>query len=68
MATQETKNAVLNELTNELNSALDKVHADLDRVAILTGALAGFSRPVPDYEPRFHHLSRMALPEHELGR
>ena len=66
MTTQKTNAAILDELARELNRVLEKVHVDLDRVAILTGALAGFSRPVPDYEPTFRHWHRRALREHEL--
>ena len=58
----------INRIVNDLNRALDTLNADLDRVAILSGALAGFSRPVPDYEPWFHHLTHSGLAEHKLDR
>ena len=55
-------------LKHDLGGALHDVHADLERVEILTAALYGFTRPVPDYEPTFHHLSRAHLTSYELGR
>ena len=62
MATEQATTKIL----SELDRVLDTLNADLDRVAILTGALAGFSRPVPDYEPMFRHLRARPLVEHEL--
>lgn len=61
-----TENAT-DRITNELQSMIGKMSGDLDRIEILTAALAGFSRPVPDYEPTFHHLNLSTLREHELG-
>ncbi|MFI4962099.1 MAG: hypothetical protein ACHP82_11695 [Hyphomicrobiales bacterium] len=43
------------------------MRAELDRVGLLAAALSVFSRPIPDYEPRFRHLPRVALSAHELG-
>ncbi len=40
-------------LRHELHHALHNLHADIDRVEILAAALDAFSRPVPNYEPRF---------------
>ena len=54
-------------LVKELQSVLDKMSRDFDRIEILTGALAAFSRPVPDYEPKFLHLNRATLDEHGLA-
>jgi hypothetical protein len=45
-------------LKYELQDALHKVHAGLDRVEILAAALGAFNKPVPEYEPRFRHLVR----------
>ena len=59
---------LIDRIEDDLNCALATLNADLDRVAILTAALAGFSRPVPDYEPVFRHLNHLALDKHELGR
>jgi len=38
---------------------------DFDRVELLAAGLAAMSRPIPDYEPEFHHLRRAALHDHE---
>jgi hypothetical protein len=51
-----------------LDDALDNMRGDLDRVELLAAALSAFSRPVPDYEPRFHHLHRAELSVKELGK
>jgi len=51
----------------ELYRTMDSMRDDMARVEILTAALAAFNRPVPDYEPAFHHVHQMALDAHELG-
>jgi len=43
-------------MKRELHRLFDNIRGDLDRIEILTAALNAFSRPVPDYEPRFRHL------------
>jgi hypothetical protein len=43
-------------LADELRCLIDNMRTDFDRVEILLGALDGFNRPVPDYEPAFSHL------------
>lgn len=53
---------------NELHRALDNMGSELARVELLTAVLAGLSRPVPEYEPRFHHLGPLRLTEHELSQ
>lgn len=50
----------------ELHRALDHMRADLDRIEILSAALAAFSRPIPDYEPGFRHMRHLTLNAHEL--
>lgn len=55
------------QMQRELGRAVEALHADLDRVELLTAAMAAFSRPVPDYEPTFWHMGRMELTAHELG-
>jgi hypothetical protein len=52
----------------EINHALDNVRAEIDRIEILTAALAAFARPVPDYEPGFHHLRHLTMHAQELGQ
>ena len=68
MATDNANARIMRELDTELKDTLDRLSANLDRVKILAGALAGFARSVPEYEPKFHHLSRVSLRKHELGR
>jgi hypothetical protein len=43
-------------LAHELRCLFDTMRTDFDRIEILLGALDGFSRRVPDYEPEFSHL------------
>jgi hypothetical protein len=57
---------VTQKIASQLHQVLANMNGDLDRVEILTAALAGFSRPIPDYEPTFHHLNAAPLPEHEI--
>lgn len=54
-------------MQRELDRAVEALRADLDRVELLTAAMAAFSRPVPEYEPTFWHAGRMQLKAHELG-
>ena len=56
---------VKDRVRRELYRALDDVRADINRIEILAAALIAFSRPVPDYEPGFHHMRHLAA--HELG-
>jgi hypothetical protein len=58
---------VLERLKGDLGGALHDVYADLERVEILAAALYGFSRPVPDYEPTFRHVSPAQLTRHEIN-
>ena len=62
-----TNEAATDRMKGDLHRVLDHMRTDLERVEILAVALGIFSRPVPDYEPRFHHLHRAALDAHELG-
>jgi hypothetical protein len=61
-------NTATDRLKRELDAILDSMRNDLDRVELLVTALSVFSRPVPDYEPRFHHLHRAAWNAQELGQ
>jgi len=54
-------------MKRELHRLFDNIRGDLERIEILTAALSAFSRPVPDYEPRFRHLRQPALTAYELG-
>ena len=53
-------------MKRELHRLFGNIRGDLDRIEILTAALSAFSRPVPDYEPRFRHLRQPALTAYEL--
>jgi len=44
-----------------LIEALDRLHQDLDRVELWTGALGSFQHPAPDYQPSDRHLLKPAL-------
>jgi hypothetical protein len=55
-------------LMHDLQRAIDKIRGELARVELLAAALAGLSRPVPEYEPRFHHLGPQRLTDHELSQ
>ena len=57
----------IDRVKRDLHGALDTMRADLDRVELLAAALSVFSRPIPDYEPRFLHVPHVPLSAHELG-
>ncbi|HZP76172.1 MAG TPA: hypothetical protein VFB45_08540 [Pseudolabrys sp.] len=48
--------AAAEKAARELRVAVERLQADIARVEIWAGALAGFSKPVPDYDGGFHHL------------
>jgi hypothetical protein len=56
------------QIKRELDEALDTMRSELDRVELLAAALNVFGHPIPDYQPRFHHLNRVALRAQELGK
>jgi hypothetical protein len=62
-----TENAT-DRMQRELDRAIAALRVDLDRVELLTAALSAFNRPVPDYEPSFHHVRRFNLSAHELNQ
>jgi hypothetical protein len=43
-------------LRHELHHALQNLHAEIDRVEILTAALDAFAKPIPEYQPGFRHF------------
>jgi hypothetical protein len=51
--------AAIDRIHRDLREALDHMRSDLDHVELLAAALGIFSRLVPNYEPRFHHLHRL---------
>lgn len=38
-------------ISERLQESLARLREDIDRVEVWAGALEGFSRPIPDYEP-----------------
>ena len=45
-------------ISERLQESLARLREDIDRVELWAGALEGFSRPVPDYDPaRRYRLS-----------
>jgi hypothetical protein len=48
-------------MRDDLHRATEQMRTDLLRVEILTAALSAFSRPIPDYEPTFHHLGNRVM-------
>ena len=61
------KELATSQIANQLNRVLANMSSDLDRVEILSAALAAFIRPVPEYEPTFHHWNAATLHDHELA-
>jgi hypothetical protein len=51
------------EITRNLQEAIDELRLDLVRVELWAAALNGFQRPVPTYEPDNHLL----LPPKQTG-
>ena len=56
----------IDQIKRELHHALDHTRADLDRIEILTAAMSAFSKPVPEYEPKFQHMHGLSLEHHEI--
>lgn len=54
-------------LKRELQRAVERIRAELDKIEILSAAMSAFSQPVPDYEPRFHHLRHVMANAHEFN-
>ena len=55
-------------MKRELQRAVGRIRAELDRIEILSVAMTVFSMPVPDYEPKFRHLQHATVNVHELKR
>ncbi|HEY7998771.1 MAG: hypothetical protein WA743_01780 [Pseudolabrys sp.] len=63
-----TNEATTGRIKREFHDVLDSMRDDLDRIELLAITMSAFSRPIPDYEPRFRHLNRAALNAQELGK
>ncbi|HYC18370.1 MAG TPA: hypothetical protein VEC94_14290 [Pseudolabrys sp.] len=62
-----TSDTAIDRVKSELNRAFEKTRVELDRIELLAVSLAAFSKPIPDYEPRFHHLRKVSLAARELS-
>ena len=58
---------VMDRMQRELVRAVEDLRTDIDRVELLTAALSAFNRPIPDYEPSFHHMAQPDLGAFELS-
>jgi hypothetical protein len=54
-------------LKRELQRAVERIRVELDKIDLLSGAMAAFSKPVPDYEPGFRHLRHVTASALELN-
>jgi hypothetical protein len=63
-----TNAAATDQINRDLHNEIDSMRSNLDRVELLAAALNVLSRPVLDYEPRFHHVHRIPAGAHELGK
>lgn len=54
-------------LKGELQRAVERIRIELDKIEILSMAMAAFSKPVPDYEPGFRHLRHVTASALELN-
>ena len=57
----------MDRMQRELVRAVEDLRADMDRVELLTAALSVFNRPIPDYEPAFHHVAQSNLGAYEMS-
>jgi hypothetical protein len=54
-------------LKRELHRAVERIRTELDKIDVLSAAMAAFSKPVPDYEPGFRHLRHVTASAMELN-
>ena len=54
-------------LKRELQRAVERIRTELDKIEILSAAMSAFTKPVPDYEPGFHHLRHVTASALELN-
>ena len=55
-------------ISERLQESLARLREDIDRVELWAGALEGFSRPIPDYDPsRRYRLSAESGGAHDGG-
>jgi hypothetical protein len=54
-------------LKRELQRAVEHIRSELEKIDILSAAMAAFSKPVPDYEPGFRHMRHVTASVLELN-
>lgn len=54
-------------LKRELQRTVERIRIELDKIEILSAAMVAFSKPVPEYEPGFHHLRHVTASALELN-
>ena len=55
-------------ISQRLQESLARLREDIDRVELWAGALEGFARPIPDYDPsRRYRLSAGSGGAHDSG-
>ena len=54
-------------LKRELQRAVERIRTELDKIDILSAAMAAFSKPVPEYEPGFRHMRHVTASALELN-
>ncbi|HEY5305156.1 MAG TPA: hypothetical protein VIJ52_00615 [Pseudolabrys sp.] len=55
-------------MKREIHRTFGRIRVELDRIEILSVALAAFTKPVPDYEPGFQHMRHLTASALELKR
>lgn len=54
-------------LKRELQRAVERIRTELDKIDILSAAMAAFAKPVPEYEPGFRHMRHVTASVLELN-
>ena len=54
-------------LKRELQHGVERIRTELDKIELLSAAMAAFARPVPDYEFGFRHTRHVAASVMELN-
>lgn len=54
-------------LKRELQRAVERIRVELDKIDILSAAMAAFNKPVPEYEPGFRHMRHVTASALELN-
>jgi hypothetical protein len=54
-------------ISERLQESLARLREDIDRVELWAGALEGFSRPIPDYDPSRRYRLSASGGAHDSG-